>query len=573
MKGTFDKRLKSILIKRLILTQEKADEAQNLSAQEQKSYGEVLMEKGYVKEPDLISSIALEMNIPPIDVEKVAPDDKAIQTLTQENAQYYGVLPIARIGNILTLAVSNPFDILKLDNIRLITDCDIRPVVSTEQSIRKAITKAYNPGEEEMNTILDKMIGGEADLEFKKESEEEEDKIDLSEISEETGDSPIIKLVNMIIFNALRDSASDIHIEPFEKRTRVRYRRDGVLIETLTPPKKMHSALVSRIKIMAQLDIAERRVPQDGKFQMRYENRQVDFRVSILPSVHGEKIVMRILDSSSLATSLDTLGFEPEVLNAIRKAINAAYGMLLVTGPTGSGKSTTLYSCVREVLCPEDNIVTVEDPVEYQLEGVIQVPVSVKKGMTFAAALRSILRQDPDTIMIGEIRDQETADIAVKAAITGHLVLSTLHTNDAASTITRLIDMGIDQFMVASSVILVLAQRLARKLCENCKESFAPPRERLLDIGYLESDLENMTIFKPVGCSRCVNGYKGRFALVEALEVDEELKKMIIAGASAIDLKAYAINKRHMMTLRRCALMNCKRGKTSIEEVLRMTMD
>jgi type IV pilus assembly protein PilB len=336
----------------------------------------------------------------------------------------------------------------------------------------------------------------------------------------------------------------------------------------------MHNAVISRIKIMAGLDIAERRIPQDGKFQMKVEGRQVDFRVSILPSIHGEKVVMRILDSSGLARSLDALGFEPQALGAFQRSVSASYGMVLVTGPTGSGKSTTLYSAVKEVLCVEDNIVTVEDPVEYQLEGVVQVPVNAKRGLTFAAALRSILRQDPDTVMIGEIRDAETADIAVKAAITGHLVFSTLHTNDSASSITRLVDMGIDPFMVSSSVLLVSAQRLLRKLCENCKAPLdaPPPKEHLLEIGFLPQDLPNLKLLKPVGCPRCSNGYKGRFAILEALEVDDTIRRMIIEKKSAIDIKAAAM-KKGMLTLRRTGLLNAMRGKTSLEEVLRMTMN
>jgi len=587
----FDKRVKAIVIKKGLLPDVKAEEAFQTASQEDKSYEDVLLDKGLVEERILIATIAAEMNIPPIDVERVDPEERAVQSLSQELATYYGVLPLARIGNILTLAIANPFDIIKLDEIRTVTECDIRAVVSTERSIRKSIARAYNPGEEEVKGLLDGLAN--PDLEMKE--AESEENVDLSQITDAAGDSPVIKLVNLIISQAVREGASDIHVEPFEKKTRVRFRQDGALREVYAPPKKMHNALVSRIKIMAQMDIAERRIPQDGKIQLKLEGRNIDFRVSVLPTVHGEKVVMRILDSSGLAHSLESLNFEKQAFEAFKRAVNAAYGMVLVTGPTGSGKSTTLYSAVKEVICPEENIVTVEDPVEYQMDGVCQVPVNVKKGLTFAAALRSILRQDPDTVMIGEIRDQETADIAVKAAITGHLVFSTLHTNDAASSVSRLIDMGIDPFMVGSSVILIAAQRLLRKLCENCKQLVLeiPTDERLLNIGVTPEEVDalkknvqaivaaggNWTketqppyLMKAVGCPRCVNGYKGRFAILEVLEFDDQIRKMIVNGGSAIELKEYAVKKRGMLSLRRCGLVNAMRGRTSIEEILNITM-
>ncbi len=587
----FDKRVKAIVVKKGLLPEAKAEEAFAQASQEDKSYEDVLLDKGLVDEKLLIATIATEMNIPPIDVDRVEPEERAVQSLSQDLANYYGVLPIARIGNILTLAIANPFDIIKLDEIRTVTECDIRAVVSTERSIRKSITRAYNPGEEEMKGLIDNLADPEVEL---KESGDDE-KFDLSEISDAAGDSPVIKLVNLIISQAVRDGASDIHIEPFEKRIRIRFRLDGALREWNAPPKKMHNAIVSRIKIMASMDIAERRIPQDGKIQLKIEGRNIDFRVSVLPTIHGEKVVMRILDASGLARSLESMGFEQGAYEAFKRAVQAAYGMVLVTGPTGSGKSTTLYSAVREVITVEENIVTVEDPVEYQMDGVVQVPVNVKKGLTFAAALRSILRQDPDTVMIGEIRDQETADIAVKAAITGHLVFSTLHTNDASSAVSRLVDMGIDPFMVGSSVILIAAQRLLRKLCENCRQPALemPPEDRLLRVGITPEEVEAIRknigtiianggsvdkdapgpfMMKAVGCTRCMNGYKGRFAILEVLELDEQMRKMIVNGASAIEIKEYAVKKRGMLTLRRCGLVNALKGKTSIEEVLNITM-
>jgi type IV pilus assembly protein PilB len=412
---------------------------------------------------------------------------------------------------------------------------------------------------------------GDHGIELKKEDASVEE-LDLEAIAAGHDESPVVKFVNLVIYQAIKDRVSDIHIEPFEKFVRVRYRADGVCYETYRPPKALHNSIVSRIKIMCAMDIAERRRPQDGKFQIRVEGRQIDFRVSVLPTVHGEKVVLRVLDGGNLALALETLGFEPKALEDFKAAIASDYGMILVTGPTGSGKSTTLYSAVKEILTDEMNFVTVEDPVEYQVLGVNQVQVSEKRGLTFAAALRSILRQDPDVIMIGEIRDTETIEIAIKAALTGHLVLSTLHTNDAASTISRMVDMGVDPFMVASSTLLVSAQRLARRLCKYCKGPLEAPKERLLAVGFLESEVETAQLFRPVGCGRCKQGYAGRFALLETMPLNEDLKRMIVEGRSAMDIKNRAVTEHGMITLRRCGVLNVIRGNTSIEEVLRTTM-
>jgi type IV pilus assembly protein PilB len=534
--------------------------------------------------------MAQETNFSPIDLDKIAPAKEALESLNQELASYYCVLPVARLGNLLTLAVGNPFDILKLDDVRTLTNCDLRTVVSTERTIRRNIARAYggdaNGGdgaEAALTTPSDAAQAAETalaemnpddlpdvDMEIKKDVEEV---VDLSKAQAEASGSPVIKIVNNLIIKALSERASDIHIEPFEKVIKIRIRMDGVLRETHTPPRNLLNSIISRIKIMSNLDIAERRIPQDGKFQVKFEGRQVDFRVSIMPTIHGEKAVLRVLDSSSLNMGISQLGFEKEAEMAFRRALAASYGMLLVTGPTGSGKSTTLYASLREVLDPEENVCTVEDPVEYQLEGVIQVPVNVKRGLTFAVALRSLLRQDPDTIMIGEIRDFETADIAVKAAITGHLVFSTLHTNDAASSITRLIDMGIDKFMVASSTILIAAQRLCRKLCDKCKAPLdvMPEKKYALGLGFLESDFANWQLWKKVGCNACTAGYKGRFAILEALEINEEIRRMVVEGQSAVPMKQAAI-KGGLLTLRRTGLLNAMRGRTTLEEVIRMTM-
>jgi type IV pilus assembly protein PilB len=563
----FDRKLKSIVAKRELVGEDQLEAALQQAEQEQKSLCETLLERNLIDERTLVGCVAAEMNIPPVDLERVRPTEEALDTLPQESARYYGVLPLSRTGSVLTLALANPFDVLKLDDVELVTKCDIRPVVSTDVAIRAAIERYYNPGEEVMSELFGNL--DEPDRELTKEVEED---ADLSELTQSAGQAPVVRLVNLLIFQAIRDGASDIHVEPFEKYLRVRYRIDGLLHETTSPPKRMQNAVISRIKIMSELDIAEKHRPQDGKFQLKVAGRPIDFRVSSLPTLHGEKVVMRILDSSKLALSLDNLGFEEKALEDFRKAIHSPYGMILVTGPTGSGKSTTLYSAIKEIMRPEDNIVTIEDPVEYQLEGINQVQVNPLRGVTFAGALRSILRQDPDTILVGEIRDTETVDIAIKAALTGHLVLSTLHTNDAPSTITRIVDMGVDSFLVASSVNVVSAQRLCRKLCDECKEPVEVPPAKLVELGFTEEEIGKATIHRPVGCPRCNQiGYRGRFALLETVPVTNEIKQAIIKGKSAIEIKDMAL-KQGMITLRRCGVLNAMRGKTSLEEVHNVTM-
>jgi type IV pilus assembly protein PilB len=416
---------------------------------------------------------------------------------------------------------------------------------------------------------MEELLGGDGDIDVKPEGGES-DAVDLADASDADDDSKIVKAVNMILYQAAVERVSDIHIEPFEKKTRVRFRKDGVLREAHALGKSTHNAMMSRLKIMAALDIAERRKPQDGKFQIRVNGRQIDLRLSLLPTVHGEKAVLRLLDSSNLVLKLEDLGFEPEALATLQKGIAAPYGMILVTGPTGSGKSTTLYSMVNELMSDEDNFITVEDPVEYQLEGVNQVPVNNKRGLTFAAALRSILRQDPDVIMVGEIRDPETLDIAIKAALTGHLVLSTLHTNDAPSTLTRMIQMGTDPFLVASSTVVVCAQRLARKLCQFCKKPADAPVERLIEVGMTEAEAKSAKIFQAAGCAKCNGGYRGRFAVLETLEITDGIKEIILRGGNELEVRRAGVAQ-GMMTLRRAGLSNVRRGVTSVEEILRVS--
>ncbi|MBL8752995.1 MAG: Flp pilus assembly complex ATPase component TadA [Planctomycetes bacterium] len=563
----FAKKLRGILEKAGKLDAAAGDTLLAEAVQQKRPFTEVLVKKGVATEHELLALIAKAANIPPIDLAKLAVNKEVLESVPEDVAREYQIFPVDKIGSILTIAVANPFDVVKLDDIRIVTGCTLRLVVSTAEEIEKIRGKGYQKESESVDGILGSF--DDADVELK-ENDQEEENADLSAISDE--DSPIVKLVNKMILDACNSGVSDIHIEPFEKKVIVRYRKDGAMAEAMTLPKRMQNNITSRIKIMSKLDIAERRKPQDGKFQMKIGNKAIDFRVSILPVVWGEKTVFRILDSSNLALDIKSLGFEPKAMEDYLWACAQPYGMILVTGPTGSGKSTTLYSAVKHIAAPDINLVTVEDPVEYQLEGINQVPVNVKAGLTFGAALRSILRQDPDVVLLGEIRDQETLEIAVKAALTGHQVLSTLHTNDAPSTITRMVDMGMDPFMVASSTLLIAAQRLGRKLCANCKRRVEISKDALLRLGFLESDFaQPMELYEPVGCPRCNNGYKGRFALLETMRMTEPVKRMVVEKAHVADIKKQALSE-GMLTLRRCGLLNAARGKTSLQEIEASTM-
>ncbi|MCP5069779.1 MAG: Flp pilus assembly complex ATPase component [bacterium] len=565
---SFNRRIVRILEETGLVDMAVLAEASQVANKGTTSVTQHLLDKRTFSEPELLGILADRLGVPPIDLARTDIPLDVKDVVSAELARETGCMPILKAGGILTIAVSNPFDVVKHDDLRLATGCDLRLALALETQIETAISRTYTGGEANFNEILDEV---DPEMEVGKSKIDEDEVLDIAN-TDDGDDAPVIKLVNLLIYNAIKAKASDIHIEPFEKRLLVRYRIDGRLENAMEPPKRFQNAITSRTKIMADLDIAEKRKPQDGKFQVKAEGRQIDFRVSTLPTVHGEKIVLRILDGSNLALSLDSLGFEEKALTDFRKAIGSPYGMILVTGPTGSGKTTTLYSAVKEIMRPTDNFVTVEDPVEYQVEGINQVQVNVKSGLTFSAALRSILRQDPDVVMIGEIRDTETIDIAVKAALTGHLVLSTLHTNDAASTLSRMADMGVDPFMIASSTLLVSAQRLVRRLCSHCRKSYAVKKERLLEVGYTDAEAKsNPKLYKPEGCGRCSNGYAGRFALLETIPITHAVKRMIIDGHSAIEIRAKAIEE-GMITLRRAALLNALRGNTSIEEVLRVTL-
>ncbi|MBM3463769.1 MAG: type II secretion system protein GspE, partial [Armatimonadetes bacterium] len=479
------------------------------------------------------------------------------------------VIPVAEKENKLTLAMVDPLNVIAIDDIRLITGFDIEPVIATEDSILKAINRQFGVTDlaEVQETVKDISATDFGPLEVEEAVEEE---IALDKLKELVDEAPIVRVVNLIISQAINDKASDIHIEPEAKQVRVRYRVDGVLHDVMSPPKHIQAPMVSRVKIMANMDIAERRIPQDGKIHLRHDNREFDLRVSTIPCIHGEKVVMRILDKSSVMLGLNKLGFYPDVQMAFENIVEKPYGMILVTGPTGSGKSTSLYSVLNKLNTGDRNIITVEDPCEYQLPGVNQVQVNEKAGLTFASALRSFLRQDPDIIMVGEIRDTETARIAVEAALTGHLVLSTLHTNDSSGAITRLVEMGVEPFLCASSIIGVLAQRLARGICPNCKESYTPPIESIKRFGLSAFTDTEITFYKGRGCDHCkMTGYRGRQGIFEVLTISDRVRGLILQRASTTEIRQSAMEE-GMKTMQDDGLRKVLDGITSIEECLRV---
>ena len=556
-------KIRRLLIDAGLVTVEEWTEARDASG----PILENLLSQGVLEESDYLATLGQAAGVPPVELSRVRPDPLAMELLPVETCEEHGILPLTRNGDVLTIAVSDPYDVLLLDDLRRMTGCQVRTVLSQPEAIKKASDRVFDTSGKQVSELLDSVD----DPSLRVEEDQDQD-IDKRELGGD--EAPAVKFVNVMLLKALKEKASDIHIEPNDERLIVRFRVDGRLHEAMPAPKAILPAVTSRIKIMSQLDIAERFAPQDGKFQIRFEGRKIDFRVSILPVVGGEKTVMRILDTGSMALSLDGLGYEDKALSDIQRSIASPYGMLLVTGPTGSGKSTTLYSCVKEVASPEINVVTVEDPVEYRMDGINQVPVNPKRGLTFAGALRSILRQDPDVVLVGEIRDTETADIALKAALTGHLVLSTLHTNDAATTITRLVDMGVDPYMVSSSLLCVGAQRLARRLCSHCRVEIDLPKKSIKEAGFQDGDLDGVQVYGPKegGCGQCREGYRGRFAILETLFVEPELKRMIVEGRSAQELSTEA-QRLGMLTLRRVGLLNVLRGVTSLEEALRVTLD
>jgi len=533
--------------------------------------GTILVRLQFITEDSLVSFLSKQYAIPAITVAQVDPDPDVLKLVPEQIAKKHGVLPIKRMGNTLTLAMADPTNVFALDDVGFMTGLQIQPVVASEAAIRKAFERLYDTGGS-VTDMMSELEEADADVEVVEGGEETFSKADIFDLKESADEAPVVRLINMILTDAIRRGASDIHLEPYEKVFRVRFRIDGVLHEIMTPPKRLEAALTSRVKIMATMDIAERRLPQDGRIKLRYHQREIDFRVSTLPTIFGEKTVMRILDKEALQLDLNALGFDPWSLEQFTKAIHSPYGMILITGPTGSGKTTTLYSAIHTINSPDINIMTAEDPVEYNLKGVNQVQVNDEIGRTFAACLRSFLRQDPDVILVGETRDLETAQIGIRAALTGHLVLSTLHTNDCPSTPARLLDMGIPPFLVSSSLQLILAQRLGRRVCKDCKEPYEAAEESLAPYGHVPQGLGTVNFYKGKGCQTCnFTGMKGRVAIYEVMPASPEIRDLILRNATTAEINDVA-RKQGMKTLRQNALQKVVEGVTTVEEVLRVTL-
>ncbi|MFQ5898519.1 MAG: type IV-A pilus assembly ATPase PilB [Candidatus Methylomirabilia bacterium] len=535
--------------------------------------GSVLVRLGMVNEDKLVGFLSHQYGIPSLTLTQLDIEPEVAKLVPTNIAKKYEVLPVKRVDNTLTLAMADPTNVFALDDVAFMTNLQVLPVVASQSAIRKAIERVYEPREDGsimLNEVLS-AIEEAGPVEVVGE-DEVAPKLDILELKESADEAPVVKLVNMILVDGIRRGASDVHFEPYEKVFRVRFRVDGVLHEVMAPPKRLEPAIVSRIKIMSNLDIAERRLPQDGRIKLRYSTREIDLRVSTLPTIFGEKVVMRILDKEALQLDLSQLGFDPPSLEAFTKAIHNPYGMIMITGPTGSGKTTTLYSAIHTVNSPDLNIMTAEDPVEYNLKGVNQVQIKEEIGRTFAAALRSFLRQDPDVILVGETRDLETAQISIRAALTGHLVFTTLHTNDSPSTIARLLDMGIPSFLLSSSLILVVAQRLARKVCPGCKAPYEADEETLAPYGHTLQGLGTCTFYKGKGCQTCnYTGMKGRVAIYEVLPVTAEIRDLILKNASTAELREVA-RQQGMKTLREAGLQKVIDGVSTMDEILRVTL-
>ncbi len=568
-------RLGELLIKAGLVTQKQIEEALQMQKTNGGKLGYNLVKLGHVKEEDITSLLSEQYGVPAIHLEHFEIDESILKHIPSDVAQKYLLIPIERTGATLTVAMADPSNVFALDDVRFITGYQVEPVVAAEASIREAIGKYYGSSHDiQLKEVMDEFSKQEvADLEV----EDDESEISAEDMEAASQEAPVVKLCNLVLTDSVRKGASDIHIEPYEKELRVRLRIDGVLYEMLKPPMKLKEAIASRMKILAKLDIAEKRLPQDGRIKMRMKldnkTKEIDYRVSTVPTLYGEKIVLRLLDKEGLKLDLTKLGFEPESMEKFERAILKPYGMVLVTGPTGSGKTNTLYSAVGRLNTPETNIMTAEDPVEFSITGCNQVQMKEAIGLNFASALRAFLRQDPNIILVGEIRDFETAEIAVKAALTGHMVLSTLHTNDAPSTISRLMNMGIEPFLVATSVHLIQAQRLVRRVCKECREEVKMPKKAMLDLGFREDEVDTVTIFKGRGCPVCNNtGCKGRTALMEVMEMTDQLREMVLMGANAVELKRQALED-GMVTLRRSGLIKIAAGTCPVEEVVRETVN
>jgi type IV pilus assembly protein PilB len=571
-------RIGEFLIKENLITAEQLESALKHQRQHGGRLGSILISLGYVQDDDITSLLSKQYGVPSINLAYFEIDAAVIKLIPVETAQKYMVVPLSRVGSTLTIAMADPTNVFAMDDIKFRTGFNVEPVVASEASIYEALEKYYGtPHAIELKRVYEEIAlgekeGFELDLEA---GTEDQGPVSIDELQRSSEEAPIIKLVNIILSESLKKGASDVHIEPYEKDFRIRFRIDGILYNIMNPPLRLKDAITSRVKIMAKMDISEKRLPQDGRIKIRTtfnsKKKEIDYRVSSLPTLFGEKIVLRILDRDNLPLDMSKLGFEEVSLKRIEAGILKPYGMVLVTGPTGSGKTSTLYSALNRLNTPETNIITAEDPVEYNFRGINQVQIKEQIGLTFAAALRSFLRQDPNIILVGEIRDFETTEIAIKAALTGHLVLSTIHTNDAPSTISRLLNMGIEPFLVATSVHLICAQRLIRKICNDCKTEIKTPIQAVINIGFTPEDAKTIQTFKGEGCKTCNGtGYKGRVGLYEAMEVSEAIQELILVGASAREIKRKAIEE-GMLTLRDSGLNKIKAGITTLEEVLRET--
>jgi type IV pilus assembly protein PilB len=598
-------RIGELLLKEKRITPAQLQDALNYQKTAGGKLGFNLVKLGFVKDEEITALLSKQYGVPSINLTQFEIDAGVIKLIPAETAHKYQIVPLSRSGATLTIAMIDPTNVFAMDDIKFMTGYNVEPVVASETAVADAIARYY-PATPSVKAAPEKKAEKKAEkkpapqaanlnsaatlemvtkaleetanavLDDDVEVLEELEQIDVSSLEKQGGEAPVIRLVNLMLMSAIQKGASDIHIEPYEKEFRVRFRIDGILYNVMAPPMKFRDAITSRIKIMAKLDIAEKRLPQDGRIKIRFAvdgaTKEIDFRVSCLPTLFGEKIVLRLLDKDKLMLDMTKLGFEPESLSKLEHAISKPWGMVLVTGPTGSGKTNTLYSSIAKINTPETNIMTAEDPVEFNLVGVNQVQVRENIGLNFAAALRSFLRQDPNIILVGEIRDFETAEIAVKASLTGHLVLSTLHTNDAPGTISRLMNMGIEPFLVASSVNLICAQRLVRRICTQCKEDHPLPPQAMTDAGFTAEEATQVVPKRGKGCERCNGtGYKGRVGLYEVMEVTEELRELILVGASALELKRKAVDE-GMITLRRSGLRKVMEGVTTIEEVARETV-
>lgn len=561
------KSLGEIMADKGILTKAQLAQAEAEAKKLKVPLRKALLSLGMIKESDMISFFEQQMRIPYVNLNSYIVDAKVLSLIPEVFAKAHHVIPLFKAGEIITVAMTDPLDVVVLDELRTITKCIIEPVLTTETDIKKAFGQYFAAG-----ASIDEVIKKIDNEEIEEQKIKEEDDLSPEKMRQAAEQAPVIKLVNLIISEAVKEGASDIHINPEEKMVRIRYRQDGILREASCLPKTLQAAVLSRIKIMSEMNIAIKRSPQDGRFRLKIEGNQIDMRVSSFPAVNGENIVMRILDPASIMIGLEDIGFYPDNLSQIKSLIAKPHGIILVTGPTGSGKTTTLYSALTSINSVDKNIITLEDPVEYQLEIIRQAQINVKAGLTFASGLRSILRQDPDIVMVGEIRDKETAEIAIQAAMTGHLVFSTLHTNDAPGALTRLVDMGIEPFLISSSVIGILAQRLVRKICPSCKESYKPAEKILRELGI--QDLSGKTVFyRGKGCKNCKNrGYKGRLGIFELLTTNERIRDMVLEKASA-DVIRRAAQEAGMKTLRQDGMLKVLDGTTSIEEVMRVTME